>query len=86
MEPPVTPPESTVHPEIWPSPKWPFPTDAATEKRIADLLKRMTVEEKVGQVIQADISAATPADAIDAFVAGHSLRAFEDLLEVLADA
>ncbi len=63
MQPPVTPPESTVHPEIWPSPKWPFPTDAATEKRIADLLKRMTVEEKVGQVIQADISAVTPADA-----------------------
>ena len=34
--------------------------------------------------VQVGIVAALPH--IDAFVAGHSLRAFEDLLEVLADA
>lgn len=34
--------------------------DAQTEERIADLLGRMTLEEKVGQIIQADISAVTP--------------------------
>jgi beta-glucosidase len=32
------------------------------EKRIADLIARMTVEEKVGQVIQADIASVTPDD------------------------
>ena len=30
------------------------------EERIADLISRMTLEEKVGQVIQADISSVTP--------------------------
>lgn len=63
MQPPTLPPASQVHPEIWPSPKWPFATDAAAEKRIADLIARMSVEEKVGQVIQADIASVTPAEA-----------------------
>ena len=37
-------------------------TDAATESRITDLLSRMTLEQKVGQLIQADISAIEPED------------------------
>ena len=37
-------------------------SDAMTEAFVADLLSRMTIEEKVGQIIQADISAITPAD------------------------
>src|SRR6185503_6677443 len=49
-------------PEIWPSPKWPFDKDAALEEKVATLLKKMTVEEKVGQVIQGDIASMTPAD------------------------
>jgi len=53
---------AAVHPEIWPSPKWPFDKDAALEEKIAALLKKMTVEEKVGQVIQGDIASITPAD------------------------
>jgi beta-glucosidase len=53
---------STVHPDQWPSPAWPLRPDAAIERRIAALLKRMTVEEKVGQVIQADIGSVTPDD------------------------
>ncbi len=51
-----------VHPADWPSPKWPYAKDAATEAKIAALMKRMTVEEKVGQVIQPDIASVTPAD------------------------
>ena len=37
-------------------------TDAAIERRIAAILARMSVEEKVGQIIQPDISAITPDD------------------------
>ena len=53
---------AAVHPEIWPSPKWPFDKDAALEEKVAALLKKMTVEEKVGQVVQGDIASITPAD------------------------
>jgi len=53
---------AAVHPEIWPSPKWPFDKDAALDDKVAALLKKMTVEEKVGQVIQGDIASITPAD------------------------
>jgi beta-glucosidase len=53
---------AAVHPEIWPSPKWPFEKDPALEEKVASLLKKMTVEEKVGQVIQADICCIKPAD------------------------
>ena len=52
----------TVHPADWPSPRWPYPRDPAIEQRVADILKRMTVEEKVAQVIQPDIAHVTPAD------------------------
>ncbi len=53
---------AAVHPEIWPSPKWPFAKDAALEEKVSTLLKKMTVEEKVGQVIQGDIASMTPED------------------------
>jgi beta-glucosidase len=53
---------AAVHPEIWPSPKWPFDQDAALEEKVAALLAKMTVEEKVGQVVQGDIASITPAD------------------------
>nr|WP_156796135.1 glycoside hydrolase family 3 protein [Brevundimonas subvibrioides] len=47
----------------WPSAKSPDAmTDAATSAFVEDLLARMTVEEKVGQVIQADIGSISPAD------------------------
>jgi beta-glucosidase len=52
----------SVHPEIWPQPKWPFEKDAALEEKVAALLAKMTLEEKVGQVIQGDIASMTPAD------------------------
>src|SRR4051812_36959827 len=53
---------AAVHPEIWPSPKWPFARDAALEDKIAALLAKLTVEEKVGQVIQGDIASMKPED------------------------
>lgn len=57
-----TPPIATAHPDIWPRANWPYWQDPAIERRIAKLLARMTIEEKVGQVIQADIDTVTPAD------------------------
>ena len=53
---------AAVHPEIWPSPKWPLSRDPAIEEKISALLAKMTVEEKVGQVIQGDICCIKPAD------------------------
>lgn len=52
----------TIDPANWPEQAPVLPRDPAIEARIADLLERMTLEEKVGQVIQADISAVTPDD------------------------
>ncbi len=54
--------KAVIHPEIWPTAKSPIARSAAIEARVADLLARMTVEEKVGQVIQADIGSVTPED------------------------
>lgn len=54
--------DSVVHSPAWPRGNWPIARDTAVEARIADLLRRMTLEEKVGQVIQADIGSVTPED------------------------
>ena len=46
---------------LWPA--LPHPTkDAAVEASLAALLKQMTLEEKVGQMIQADIDSISPDD------------------------
>ncbi|MGZ7142791.1 hypothetical protein ACXWOE_10245, partial [Streptococcus pyogenes] len=37
-------------------------SDAATEAFVTDLMSRMTLEEKVGQTIQADIASIKPED------------------------
>ncbi|WNG25041.1 glycoside hydrolase family 3 protein [Cystobacter fuscus] len=51
-----TPPRATAHPALWPQARSPEAlTDAQTEARIESLLARLSLEEKVGQVIQADI-------------------------------
>ena len=44
----------------WPQQSPPLARDAATEARISALLQKMSVEEKVGQIIQADIDSVTP--------------------------
>ncbi|MFN4291878.1 MAG: glycoside hydrolase family 3 N-terminal domain-containing protein [Permianibacter sp.] len=51
-----------VQPENWPLQPSPLSRDAATEARITELLAKMTLEEKVGQIIQADIDSVTPDD------------------------
>jgi len=52
-----------VDPTIWPKAKSPAAlTDEKTEAFITDLLAKMTLEEKVGQVVQGDISSIRPED------------------------
>jgi beta-glucosidase len=46
----------------WPKVTWPLAEDPALEKRITDLMAGMTVEEKVGQLVQGDIASLTPDD------------------------
>ncbi len=50
------------HPQLWPATRSRGLIDAGTEARITVLLARMSVEEKVGQVIQTDIDSITPKD------------------------
>lgn len=53
--------QAVANPANWPAARSPVAiTDPATESRITDLLSRMTLEQKVGQLIQADISAIKP--------------------------
>lgn len=53
---------AAIDPAHWPQPAWPLPADAALERRVEALLATLTVEEKVGQIIQADIGSITPDD------------------------
>ncbi|WP_315386021.1 exo 1,3/1,4-beta-D-glucan glucohydrolase [uncultured Stenotrophomonas sp.] len=55
-------PAATADANPWPSVAWPLAEDPALEKRINDLIATMTVEEKVGQLIQGDIASITPDD------------------------
>lgn len=49
-------------PARWPMVKAPKLGDAVTEAKISAMLARMSVEEKVGQMIQADLPSIKPAD------------------------
>jgi beta-glucosidase len=62
--PPLTPPAAphAVHPELWPPAAAPISLDPAMERAIDELLRRMTLDEKVGQVIQPSITTITPED------------------------
>jgi beta-glucosidase len=55
-------PSTTIHPAVWPERQPALPTDAVLETRISALLAEMTLEQKVGQLIQADIGSITPDD------------------------
>ncbi|WP_155760272.1 glycoside hydrolase family 3 protein [Stenotrophomonas maltophilia] len=46
----------------WLEVTWPLAADPALEKRITDLMAGMTVEDKVGQLVQGDIASVTPDD------------------------
>ena len=47
------------HPEIWPAYEYPVELDDASESRVQSILSRMTLEEKIGQLVQADICCVT---------------------------
>jgi beta-glucosidase len=49
-------------PEIWPTVSSAVPKEPRIEARIADLLQHLTLEQKVAQMVQADIRYATPED------------------------
>jgi beta-glucosidase len=55
------PPGASVHPELWPAAA-PHVAAAETVSLVEDLISRMSLEEKVGQMIQADIASITPED------------------------
>ncbi|MEE4451411.1 glycoside hydrolase family 3 protein [Novosphingobium resinovorum] len=55
------PPASIAHPDLWPQVKAQPQRDPAVEKRVEALLGTMSVEDKVGQLIQVDIGSITPA-------------------------
>ncbi len=55
--------DGRANPNIWPAAQSPSAISSSqTEARIASILAGMTIEQKVGQMIQADISAISPAD------------------------
>ncbi|MFT3763553.1 MAG: glycoside hydrolase family 3 N-terminal domain-containing protein [Pseudoxanthomonas sp.] len=54
--------DGAIDPAHWPQVAWPFADDPALEARVDALLKSMTVEEKVGQIVQGDIGSITPDD------------------------
>jgi beta-glucosidase len=62
-QPVIVPSEpGVIHPELWPKGESGVARDPAIEAEIARLLSRMTLEEKVGQTIQADMASVSPDD------------------------
>ena len=51
--------ENEIHPDDWPTIK-PLPLDPKIEAQIDEILPKLTLEQKVGQVIQADNASITP--------------------------
>ncbi len=50
------------NPAHWPTLKDPVPANPAIERRIKAIIAKMSLEQKVGQIIQADIGSVTPED------------------------
>ena len=55
---------AAVHPKLWPAGKDPVGLDPKIEARITQILKQMTVEEKVGQTLQPEWKSIKPEDVI----------------------
>jgi beta-glucosidase len=62
-----------INPEDWPLQQPVIVRDEATERRITDLMAKMTLEEKVGQLMQPDINDVTP-DQVREFNLGSILN------------
>ncbi|MHA6317669.1 glycoside hydrolase family 3 protein [Altererythrobacter sp. CAU 1778] len=54
--------QGIANPEIWPSYTYPVKLTQAQEANVASLIGRMTLEEKIGQLVQADLCCVTPED------------------------
>jgi beta-glucosidase len=54
--------KSTAHPALWPAAKSQGVVDPQTEAFVDSLLAKLTLEEKVGQMIQADFASIKPED------------------------
>jgi beta-glucosidase len=52
----------SVHPALWPAVKPGVARDADTEEFVTALLAELSLEEKIGQLLQADIASVTPED------------------------
>jgi len=50
-------------PSVWPKVKSPYSNDPALEERINAILSEMSLKQKVGQIIQAEIKSISPSDA-----------------------
>jgi beta-glucosidase len=60
--PAAAPASPVADPQVWPALKTPIAKDAQLEARIQQLLTGMSVEEKVGQIVQGDLGSLTPED------------------------
>jgi beta-glucosidase len=58
----ASPPALVVHPDQWPAVQPALAPDPALESRLNAMIAAMTLEQKVGQVIQPDIASITPED------------------------
>ena len=59
----ITPAQpAKAHPDQWPSYKYPWKPSPEADARIKALIAKMTIEEKVGQTVQADLCCITPKD------------------------
>ena len=65
--------EPLVHHADWPAVQSAVPLDPSVEARIEDILGRMTLEEKLGQMIQPELAELTPED-VRAFGIGSALN------------
>jgi beta-glucosidase len=93
-------PPGTAQPSSWPQVHSPIAVPASTATAVEHLLAAMTLEEKVGQVVQADIDSVKPDDVrryhLGSVLAGgnaapdHELRAsaakWQDLIRAYSDA
>lgn len=58
IDPPAV--SAEVDPSIWPQITWPLTESSRDLARVNALLRRMSIEDKVGQLVQADINSITP--------------------------
>jgi beta-glucosidase len=58
----AVPAAATAHPEQWPVLPMQLKRDAKVEARVTAILAKMSIEDKVGQLIQVDIASITPRD------------------------